>query len=101
MAQPSARKIRIPHPTLNTDGQRHPLANTLTTLTVVLAVVTLISAFNPSRHVVGSWVGMLGAIVGFAAQMISATTAERAVNVTAIGAAIVGWGLNMANGGFL
>lgn len=96
----SARRIHVPHPTLNTDGQRHPLANTLTTLTVLFGLVALFCALDPSRHVIGSWSGLLGAITGFSAQLISATTAERAVNVIAIGAAMVGWGLNMAQGGF-
>jgi hypothetical protein len=96
----SARRIHIPHPTLNTDGKRHPLANTLTTLTVLFGLVALFCALDPSRHVVGSWAGLLGSITGFSAQLISATTAERAVNVIAIGAAVVGWGLNMAQGGF-
>ena len=97
----TARKIHIPHPTLNTDGRRHPLANTLTALTVLLGVVALICALSADRHVLGSWAGMLGAVTGFGAQLISATTAERSVNVIAIGAAVVGWGLNMAQGGFL
>ncbi|HKA67802.1 MAG TPA: hypothetical protein VKG85_01660 [Actinomycetes bacterium] len=96
----SARRIHIPHPTLNTDGRRHPLANTLTTLTVLFGLVALFCALDPSRHVLGSWAGMIGAITGFSAQLISATTAERAVNVIAIGGAVVGWGLNMAQGGF-
>lgn len=96
----SARRIHVPHPTLNTDGQRHPLANTLTTLTVLLGLIALFCALDSSRHVIGSWTGMLGTITGFSAQLISATTAERAVNVIAIGAAMVGWGLNMAQGGF-
>lgn len=96
----AARKIHIPRPTLNTDGQRHPLANTLTLLTVALGVTSLVCAFYASQHMLGSWAGMAGAVIGFWAQLISATTAERAVNVTAIGAAIVGWGLNMAHGGF-
>jgi hypothetical protein len=68
---------------------------------VLFGLIALFCALDPSRHVIGSWTGMLGTITGFSAQLISATTAERAVNVIAIGAAVLGWGFNMAQGGFL
>jgi hypothetical protein len=101
MAQATARRFHLPHPTLNTDGQRHPLANTMTALTVILGSVAIACAFDDDLHAVGSWLGMAGTLIGFYAQFISATTAERFANVIFIGAAFVGWGLNMAHGGFL
>jgi hypothetical protein len=100
MAQISARRFRFPHLTLNTDGRRHPLANTTTAATVILGAIAILSAFDEDLHAIGSWAGMAGTLIGFYAQLISATTAERFVNVIFIGAAFVGWGLGMAHGGF-
>jgi pyruvate/2-oxoglutarate/acetoin dehydrogenase E1 component len=73
----------------------------MSTLTVILGSVAIASAFDDDLHMLGSWVGMAGTVIGFYAQLISETTAERFVNVIFIGAAFVGWGLNMAHGGFL
>ena len=98
------RRPHLPHPphvTLNTDGRRHPLENSLTALTVVLGVVALGCALSPGLHVIGSWVGLAGVIVGLYGQLISATTAERMVLVIFLGAATIGFGLNMAHGGFM
>jgi protein-S-isoprenylcysteine O-methyltransferase Ste14 len=92
---------RRPHVTLNTDGRRHPIENALTALTVLLGLVSLGCALSDSLHVVGSWVGLAGVLVGLYGQLRSATTAERFVLVIFLGAAAVGFGLNMAHGGFL
>jgi hypothetical protein len=100
MAQISTRRFRLPHLTLNTDGQRHPLANTATAATVILGTIAILSAFDKDLHAIGAWTGMAGTVIGFYAQFISATTAERFANVIFIGAAFVGWGLGMAHGGF-
>jgi hypothetical protein len=86
--------------TLNTDGRPHPRENALTALTVVCGVVALGCAFSSSLHVAGSWLGLTGVLSGLYGQLISATTAERMVLVTSLGASAVGWGLNMAHGGF-
>jgi hypothetical protein len=91
----------LPHVTLNTDGRRHPVENALTALTVMLGVVALGCALSTSLHVAGSWVGLTGVLVGLYGQLRSATTAERFVLVIFVGAAAVGFGLNMANGGFV
>jgi hypothetical protein len=97
------RRPHLPHPphvTLNTDGRRHPLENTLAAVTVVLGLVSLGCALRESLHAVGAWTGLAGVLVGLYDQLRSATTAERIVLVIFLGAAAVGWGLNMANGGF-
>jgi hypothetical protein len=44
---------------------------------------------------------MAGTVIGFYAQLISETTAERFINVIFIGAAFAGWGFGMAHGGFV
>ena len=36
---------RLPHVTLNSDGQRHPLLNTLTCLTLVFGIVAFALGF--------------------------------------------------------
>jgi hypothetical protein len=100
MARASHRpEIHVPHVTLNTDGQRHPRENALAVATVVLGVLTLAFAFAPSAHLVGSWTGLVGIVIGMVTQMISVTTAERVVIVLGLGASAVGFGLNMAHGG--
>lgn len=98
MAQTSARRFRF-H-LLNTDGRRHPLANTMTLLTVILGAVSLACAADSDLHSIGSWAGVLGSVAGVYAQYISETTAERFFNVVFLGAAFVGLGLNLAHGGF-
>jgi hypothetical protein len=98
------RRPHLPHPsrlTLNTDGKKHPLENSLAVLTAVLGLVSLGCALSTSLHVLGSWTGLAGVIVGLYDQLRSATTAERFVIVIFLGASAVGWGLNMAHGGFV
>ncbi|MBR7829672.1 hypothetical protein KDK95_25420 [Actinospica sp. MGRD01-02] len=87
------------HLTLNTDGRRHPMANTLTLLASCLAVVAAVSAWYPSTHLVGAWTGLFGLLSGLWAQMISATTAERFINVSAMIVSGVGLLFGLAHGG--
>jgi hypothetical protein len=87
------------HPTLNTDGRPHPRENALTTVTVVAAVVAVACAFVPSLHVLGSWAGIVGMLVGGLAQYLSATTAERMVVVPAIIGSALGLAFGLVNGG--
>ena len=91
--------IHVPHVTLNTDGRRHPRENAMAVATVVLGVVTLLLALAPNMHVLGSWLGLVGIVIGMITQMISVTTPERVVIVLGLGASAVGFGLNMAHGG--
>jgi hypothetical protein len=90
---------RQSHFTLNTDGRRHPFANTLAVLAGCLAVISAVSAWYPSTHLVGSWAGGFGLVAGLWAQMISATTAERFINVSAMIVSGVGLLFGLAHGG--
>lgn len=89
------------HPafTLNTDGLRHPLENTGSVLTAILGVVAAVCAFFPSMHMLGSWAGLAGMGTGLWAQMISATTAERFVNITGVVLSGIGLLFGLAHGG--
>ena len=87
------------HFTLNTDGLRHPMANTLAVLAICLALVSAVSAWYPSTHLVGSWTGAFGLIAALWGQMISATTAERWINVSAMIISGVAAGFGLAHGG--
>jgi hypothetical protein len=87
------------HFILNTDGERHPLENTGSTLTALLGLVAAASAFFPSLHLLGSWAGLLGLGAGLWAQMISATTAERFVNITGVVLSGIGLLFGLAHGG--
>jgi hypothetical protein len=87
------------HFTLNTDGIRHPMANTLAVLAGCFALVAAVSAWYPSTHLVGSWTGVAGFICALWAQMISATTAERWINVSAMVISGVALGFGLAHGG--
>jgi len=100
MAQ-ALRKPHIPHVTLNTDGKRHPRENAATAVTVLLGLLAFILGWITPLHAGGAWLGLVGMIVGLYAQYISATTAERFLNVIFIGAAFIGFGLSMAHGGFV
>jgi hypothetical protein len=91
--------IHRPHLTLNTDGQRHPMENTLTFAAAILAAVALACAWVSSLHVIASWAGIAGTAVGLRAQLVSATRGERGVNVVAIGAAALGMAFGLHNGG--
>lgn len=84
---------------LNTDGRSHPTANTLAVLAACLAVVSAVSAWYPSTHLVGAWTGLAGLIAGLWSQMISATTAERWINVSAMIVSGVGLLFGLAHGG--
>jgi hypothetical protein len=87
------------HFTLNTDGARHPLENTGSALTAVLGVCAAVCAFIPSMHLLGSWTGLAGLGAGLWAQMISATTAERFVNITGVVLSGLGLLFGLAHGG--
>jgi hypothetical protein len=82
-----------------TDGRPHPKENAAIAGTVVFALVSIVCAFFPGMHLLGSWTGLLGVLLGFGAQMMSATTAERTVNVIALGTAAVGLAMGLAHGG--
>jgi hypothetical protein len=89
----------VPHVTLNTDGHPHPRENTLTIVTFALGAIALICAVV-GVHPLGAAVGLAGMVIGAYAQLVSATTAERWLIVFGAGASFVGFGVNLAFGGF-
>ena len=95
----STQHVHRHHFTLNTDGRPHPLENTGSVLTAVFGVVAAVCAFIPSMHLLGSWTGLAGLATGLWAQMISATTAERFINVSAMIVSGVGLLFGLAHGG--
>ncbi len=92
--------LHLPHVTLNTDGSRHPLENSLAVFTLVAGVVAIAFGFVSSQHVVASWTGLAGLAVGLYAQMISATRAERMIIVAGLVPAFVGLALGLGHGAF-
>jgi hypothetical protein len=84
---------------LNTDGKSHPLENTGAAITAILGVVAAVCAFFPSMHLLGSWSGLVGMGTGLWSQMISATTAERFVNITGVVLSGIGLLFGLAHGG--
>jgi hypothetical protein len=90
----------LPHVTLNDDGRRHPLQNTLALVTLALGVPSFVLGFIVAAHFPAVILGLVALFVGMYDQMISATRSERMVIVTGLVAAFVGAGLGFAHGGF-
>ncbi|MFF7970487.1 hypothetical protein [Streptomyces sp. NPDC007905] len=82
-----------------TDGKPHPLQDTLMAVTLVLGVLALVTSFFHSLHLISSWAGLVGLVVGAYGQWISVTTRERFGLILGLGASGVGFMLGMANGG--
>jgi hypothetical protein len=100
MPQAAGTRSRVPHVTLNSDGQRHPLENGLAVFTLVTGVVSFATGWVVSQHMIATITGAASLLVGLYAQLISATRAERMVIVTGLVAAFVGAALGIAHGGF-
>jgi FtsH-binding integral membrane protein len=88
-----------PHLTLNSDGQKHTVVNALATFTLIAGVVAFALGFIVARHFIASWIGLAALVVGFYAQMISATREQRIVIVSGLVAGFVGLMLAFAHGG--
>jgi hypothetical protein len=88
------------HLTLNSDGQRHPLENSLAVFTLITGLIVFTVGWVVSLHVLASVLGIVSLLVGLYAQMISATREERVIIVTGLVAAFVGTALGFAHGGF-
>ncbi|MBB5626404.1 hypothetical protein [Sphaerisporangium krabiense] len=101
MSQPSGPVKGRHRLTLNTDGKRHPLQNVMTAATLSLGVLALVTGFIVDAHMVASWAGALGFLGGLYAQYISATTAERSLNIVGIVGSFVGAALGIYHHGFL
>ena len=100
MSEAQARSRAQRHFTLNTDGKRHPWLNVATAYTCVGGLVSFVLGMVNNSHVIATILGVSGFIVGLAAQMLSATRAERIFIVFGIVASFVGMGLGFAHGGF-
>jgi hypothetical protein len=85
---------------LNSDGQRHPLENSLAVFTLITGLIVFAAGWVVSLHVLASVLGVISMLVGLYAQMISATREERMIIVTGLVAAFVGTALGFAHGGF-
>lgn len=92
--------VRLPHVTLNTDGKRHPVENTLTVFTLVAGLVAFATGWIVSQHLVATALGVAALAVGLYAQMMSATREQRMLIVTGLVAGFVGVALGLAHGGF-
>lgn len=99
---------RVPHLTLNDDGQRHPVENSLSVFTLVGGLVACVLGFLAYQdvsgawtHVGATWLGLIVLVVGLPAQLYSATRSERMLIVTGLVAAFVGVCLGLAHGGLL
>ena len=99
---------RLPHLTLNDDGERHPMENSLSVFTVVAGLVACVLGFLAYQdvsgawtHVGATWLGLITLIIGLPAQLFSATRSERMLIVTGLVAAFVGVSLGLAHGGLL
>ena len=82
-----------------TDGRSHPVQGALLAVTLVLGVVSFITAQFHSLHLLSSWTGLLGIITGAYGQWISETTRERFGLILGLGASGLGFFLGMARGG--
>jgi hypothetical protein len=96
------------HLTLNDDGQRHPVENSLSVFTLVGGLVACVLGFLAYQdvsgawtHVGATWLGLIVLVVGLPAQLYSATRSERMLIVTGLVAAFVGVSLGLAHGGLL
>jgi len=109
VAGTDSSRSRLPHITLNSDGQSHPLVNVLAIFTLVIGLLSFVlglvirnvpSADSTAMAIVTAVTGLVSLLVGLYAQMISATREERIVIVTGIIAGFVGLALGLAHGGF-
>jgi hypothetical protein len=96
---PQAASARS-HLTLNSDGERHPLENSLSVFTLVAGVIAFAVGWVVHLHLIATVLGLAALVVGLYAQLISATREERMIIVTGLVAAFVGVALGIAHGGF-
>ncbi|MFJ4722294.1 hypothetical protein [Streptomyces luteogriseus] len=85
-----------------TDGKPHPLQDTLLAVTLVLGLTSFLSAIiDEDLHLLSSWAGLVGILMGAYGQWISETTRERFGLILGLGASGVGFFLGMAHGGLI
>ncbi|MFJ4538438.1 hypothetical protein ACIP39_21145 [Streptomyces tibetensis] len=85
-----------------TDGKPHPLQDALLAVTLVLGLMSFLTAIiDEDLHLLSSWAGLVGILTGAYGQWISATTRERFGLILGLGASGVGFFLGMAHGGLI
>ncbi|MEU1569799.1 hypothetical protein ABZ519_01210 [Streptomyces collinus] len=85
-----------------TDGKPHPLQDTLLAVTLVLGLLSFLTAIiDEDLHLLSSWAGLVGILAGAYGQWISETTRERFGLILGLGASGVGFFLGMAHGGLI
>ncbi|MFF5186651.1 hypothetical protein ACFY30_23275 [Streptomyces sp. NPDC000345] len=82
-----------------TDGRPHPVQDALMAVTLVLGLVSFVTAMFDNLHLISSWTGLVGIGTGAYGQWISETTRERFFLILGLGASGVGFFLGMAHGG--
>ncbi|WP_030736042.1 hypothetical protein [Streptomyces sp. NRRL S-31] len=82
-----------------TDGRSHPLQDALMAVTLALGLLSFITSFFHSLHLLTSWAGLVALITGVWGQWISVTTRERFGLILGLGAAGIGFLIGMAHGG--
>ncbi|WP_217545967.1 hypothetical protein [Streptomyces sp. GbtcB6] len=82
-----------------TDGKTHPLQDSLMAVTLALGLIAFITSFFHSLHLLSSWTGLIGLLIGLYGQWISITTRERFGLILGLGASGIGFFIGMANGG--
>ncbi|MFI0356591.1 hypothetical protein [Actinomadura sp. 9N407] len=86
--------------TLNTDGERHPVENSLAVTSITLGIVALVLGFIPATHFFGALAGVIGLPIALYSQLVSATTGERWLNVIGMVTSFVGAAFALSHGGF-
>ncbi|XVQ10963.1 hypothetical protein ACQP1W_52160 [Spirillospora sp. CA-255316] len=99
MSQEAAGKKRSAL-TLNTDGERHPVENSLAVASITIGLIALVLGFIPATHFFGALAGVIGLPLALYSQMVSATTGERWLNVVGMVAAFIGAAFALSHGGF-
>ena len=105
MAGTVRSRAHIPHLTLNSDGQPHPLENLLAVSVFGIGIASFVLGLVLRNTAAGSAIalattatGLYGFLVGLYAQMVSATRGERTLIVMGIIAGFVGLALGLAHG---
>ncbi|MEU6590948.1 hypothetical protein ABZ923_17295 [Streptomyces sp. NPDC046881] len=82
-----------------TDGKRHPLQDALMAVTFALGLLSFITSFFHSLHLLTSWTGLVALATGVYGQWVSVTTRQRFFLILGLGAAGIGFLIGMAHGG--
>jgi hypothetical protein len=99
MSQETAGKKRSVL-TLNTDGESHPVENSLAVASITIGLLALVLGFIPATHFFGSLAAVIGLPLALYSQLVSATTGERWLNVIGMVSAFVGGAFALSHGGF-